>query len=60
MDYIDRVLAREERLRANYEAKIYSECDYCKESILFGEAYYHDGYYDMCQRCMDKFEERQA
>lgn len=59
-EFIDSVLAREERLRADFEAKIYSECDYCKEPILIGETYYYDGYDEMCQRCMDKFEERQA
>lgn len=60
MDYVDQVLAREERLRAEFEAKIYADCDFCKEPILLGEAYYYDGYDRMCERCMEKFESRRA
>ena len=58
MDYIDQVLAREEGLRADFEAKVYSECDFCKEPIFYGEAYYDNGNEYMCERCMDKFESR--
>ena len=60
MDYIDQVLAREEGLRADFEAKVYSDCDFCKEPILYGEEYFYNGYDRMCERCMDKFESKRA
>ena len=59
-EFIDSVLAREERLRADFEAKIYADCDFCKEPILYGEDYYDDGYDRMCEKCMDKFESKRA
>lgn len=47
-------------IKAEFEKQIHSECDFCKEPILYGEDYYYNGYDHMCSKCMGKFESKKA
>lgn len=49
----------EDRLRreAEFEEKIYTDCDLCKEPILRGETCYTNEYEVFCEKCFNQFEE---
>lgn len=60
IDYIDFILAEEDRKRAEYEKTIKGECDWCYNLIYEGETYFASEEEMVCEECMSKFEERTA
>ena len=60
MDYIDRVLAEEDRKNYECENAIAFYCSWCGRPVYHGEEYYTDGDENICEDCMDRYERRIA